>query len=314
MLVRTYGLPGYNDVDPTPLLGISFLTMFGMMFGDVGHGAMLAAIGAAMAFLPYKALDAMRDLGKILMGAGGSGMVFGLLFGSIFGVEKDSVLPAIWMRPGHPENLARFLGAALALGVVIISTGIILGIVQAVRRRDLRSALIGPWSACSLVFYWGLLLVLGLQLAGRPAPLPVGAMAALLAVPVVLIGAGQFLLQMVDQRRGRHGPHADAELATIAFEPIEVVMNLFTNSVSFLRVAAFGLAHAALTTAVFVVNDMVRLPGSSIISLPFEHIFVVVMEGMIVTIQCLRLEYYEFFSKFFRGEGVAYAPLTAAED
>ena len=87
-------------------------------------------------------------------------------------------------------------------------------------------------------------------------------------------------------------------------------MNLFTNSVSFLRVAAFGLAHAALTMAVFVINDMVRVPGANILSLPVEHLFIIVLEGMIVTIQCLRLEYYEFFSKFFVGNGVAYAPLS----
>jgi V/A-type H+-transporting ATPase subunit I len=206
------------------------------------------------------------------------------------------------------------MGTAVALGVTIISTGIVLGIVQAFRRKDLRAALIGPWSACSLVFYWGLLLFLGLQLTGRAVAPPVGTAAAVLAVPLALIGGGQFALHIRDQKLGRSGAHAEADMATIAFEPIEVVMNLFTNSISFLRVAAFGLAHAALTTSAFVVNDMVRLPGASILSLPLEHLFIVVMEGMIVTIQCLRLEYYEFFSKFFRGDGVAYAPLTAVEE
>jgi len=285
-----------------------------MMFGDVGHGAMLAAIGAGMAFLPYRMLDGFRDLGRIVMSAGGVAILFGLLFGSVFGVEKDSVLPALWMRPSHPENLAFFLGSALALGAAILSLGIVLSIVQAVRRKDLRTALIGPWSACSLVFYWGLLSVLGLQMAGRPLDIPVWAAASLLAAPIALIGIGQLVLHAVDRARGRESPHGEVELATLVFEPIEVVMNLFSNSVSFLRVAAFGLAHASLTTAVFVVNDMTRVPGSDIITLPFEHLFVVVLEGMIVTIQCLRLEYYEFFSKFFRGDGAGYAPLSVVEE
>jgi V/A-type H+-transporting ATPase subunit I len=327
MFVKTYGLPGYNDIDPTPFVAISFLAMFGMMFGDVGHGLVLAAIGAALAFLPYRALLAMRDLGRILMMAGLSGTLFGFLFGSVFGVEEDHVLKALWMRPSHPENLTGFLGAALGLGLLILSTGIVLGIVQALRQRDVRKALVGQWSAASLVFFWALLLVVGLQMTGREIPVPPGAVATILAIPLCLIVVGQIVPRFRGHKAGRaSGPSSpggsaaagaeaeEEEMATILFEPIEVVMNLFTNAVSFLRVAAFGLAHAALTMAVFTVNDMVRVPGASILSLPFEHLFIIVLEGMIVTIQCLRLEYYEFFSKFFVGNGVAYAPLSIRAD
>lgn len=317
MFVKTYGLPGYNDVDPTPFVAISFLLMFGMMFGDVGHGFVLAAIGAAMAFLPYRALLPLRDLGKILMMSGGSGMLFGFLFGSIFGVESDSVLRALWMRPSEPENLTIFMGVALFLGVSVITLGIILNIVQCLRKGNVRKALIGQWSAASLVFFWGMLSLFGLNMIGKSIPLPLGMVAALLALPLVLITGGQILFFVLEMRRHKKGQaegHDDdaenEEIATILFEPIEIVMNLFTNSVSFLRVAAFGLAHAALTTAIFVVNDMIQIPGASAINLPVGNFFVILMEGMIVTIQCLRLQYYEFFSKFFVGDGVAYTPLT----
>jgi V/A-type H+-transporting ATPase subunit I len=275
------------------------------------------------------------------MMAGLSGMLFGFLFGSVFGVEEDHVLRALWMRPSHPEHLTTFLGAALALGLGILSLGIVLNVVQALRQRNLQKALLGQWSAASLVFFWALLVVVALQMTGKQVPAPPGVVAAVLGIPLCLIVVGQIVPLLLkhgqrspdavnreqaatdDQQGGALSSRAghdeadeqeEEEVATILFEPIEVVMNLFTNSVSFLRVAAFGLAHAALTMAVFTINDMVRVPGASLLSLPFEHLFIIVLEGMIVTIQCLRLEYYEFFSKFFVGNGVAYAPLTIRAD
>jgi V/A-type H+-transporting ATPase subunit I len=272
-----------------------------------------------MAFLPYRAFTDMRDLGRILMMAGLSGVVFGFLFGSFFGIERDAFLPALWMRPSHPENLTSFLGAALAIGVAVLSLGVALNILQAVRQRHFRKALIGQWSAASLIFFWALLVLFGMAMTGREVTTPTGVLVALLATPLCLVAGGQILFVLLDKRRAaRAGGHShegeeeeeEEEIATILFEPIEIVMNLFSNSVSFLRVAAFGLAHAALTMAVFVINDMVDSPAATILSLPVEHLFIIVLEGMIVTIQCLRLEYYEFFSKFFVGNGIAYAPLS----
>lgn len=327
LFVKTYGIPGYNDIDPTPLVAISFLLMFGMMFGDVGHGLILAGIGASIVFLPYRLFATMRDLGKILIMAGFSGVAFGFLFGSIFGIENDKILPALWMRPMHAGNLNIILGAAVILGVIMLSAGIMLNIVQAIRRRDIKQALIGQWSTATLIFFWGLIGLFGMHILGYEIQLAAPWIAGLLVIPLLLITGGQIIIYVLKQHR-RPQKKVDAEeqqemesdtekteedseeeLAGILFEPIEIVMNLFTNSVSFLRVAAFGLAHAALTMAVFVINDMIQLPGADILTLPMEHLFIIVLEGMIVTIQCLRLEYYEFFSKFFVGEGVEYSPV-----
>ncbi len=167
LFVKTYGLPGYNDIDPTPFVAVSFLLMFGMMFGDVGHGMILAGIGACIAYLRYRIFDGMRDLGRILMMAGLSGTVFGFLFGSVFGIEDDSVLPALWMRPSHSGNLTTFMSVAVVIGIGIISTGIVLNIIQSIRRRNFRKAVLGQWSAASLIFFWVLLVMLGLQISGK---------------------------------------------------------------------------------------------------------------------------------------------------
>ncbi len=307
MFIKNYGLPRYGDIDPTPFVAISFLLMFGMMFGDVGHGAILAAAGACAAFLPYNIFTPIRDLGKILMMAGFSGVIFGFLFGSVFGIENDAVLPALWMRPSEGENLTIFLGAALILGIVIISLGIILNIIQAFKQKDPAKALVGQWSVSSLIFFWMLLGLTVIYTGGHSLPLPIWLIVLIIFSPLLLIIGGQALVHYF----GNSSSHDEEfEIATLLFEPIEIVMNLFTNTASFLRVAAFGLAHAALTMVTFILKDMVDSSAINFINVPLQHLFIIVLEGMIVTIQCLRLEYYEFFSKFFSGDGIEFRPLV----
>jgi len=306
LFIRMYGLPGYRDIDPTPFLAVTFLAMFGMMFGDVGHGAVLALMGLGIATLPYRMLVGMRSLGWVLLGAGASGMVFGFLFGSVFGIEDDSVLPALWIRPSHQEHLPTFLLSAMGLGVAIISLGIALSILQSVQQKKAHKALVGQWSVASLIFYWMLVALLVGWGTGREVQLSTLWLAVVLATPLVLVVVGQMLYHAV---WGRHsGSEFDA--ATVFFEPVEITMGLFTNTVSFLRVGAFGLAHAALTMATFVIMDILPAGHADILTLAIEHLFIIVLEGLIVTIQCLRLEFYEFFSKFYHGDGVAYTPVS----
>ncbi len=308
-MVTTYGLPGYREIDPTVFLGLSFLLMFGMMFGDVGHGLVLALIGAGITWLPYRIFLPMRSLGRVVIMAGLAGTFFGFLFGSVFGVEEDSVLPALWMRPSHQENLTLFLGTAMCLGIGMISLGIILNIIQSLRQGRKQQAMFGQWSAASLVFYWMALGLMGAWAAGWKITISPWFLAAVMAVPLLLIVGGHLLVSL---RKPEHdGEKHEIEIATLFLEPVEIVMNLFSNTLSFMRVGAFGLAHAALCMATFIIKDMIPGDAAGMLSLPIEHMTIIVLEGMIVTIQCLRLEYYEFFSKFFAGGGVAYTPLSA---
>lgn len=301
IFVKNYGLPAYNDIDPTPLTAISFLLMFGVMFGDVGHGAVLALIGAVLASARLGLGRLVRSLGRIFLAAGCSAVFFGFLFGSLFGIESDRVLPALWIRPMEPEHLQDFLALAAALGICVISAGIILKIVQSFRKGRLVKAFFGDWSISSLAFYWILLSLFLLAPSVEVSPFIIGT----LFLPLLLIVG----VQVFDHFQRRKQGDDSSELSTILFEPVEVVMNLFTNTISFLRVAAFGLAHGGLMMAAFAVSDMIDLPGADLLSLPLEHLFIILFEGMIVTIQCLRLEYYEFFSKFFAGGGLPYDPL-----
>jgi V/A-type H+-transporting ATPase subunit I len=307
MFVKNYGLPRYEDIDPTPFVAVSFLVMFGMMFGDVGHGAILALAGACAAFLPYNIFTPIRDLGKILMMSGMSGMVFGFLFCSIFGIESDAVLPALWMRPSEGENLSVFMGVALGIGIFIITLGIVLNIIQSLRQHNAAKALVGEWSVSSLLFFWMMLGLGAIYGMGHSLPLPVWLIVVIMAMPLVVIVVGQIMVQRYSKDGHDEEEH---DMATLLFEPIEILMNLFTNSASFLRVAAFGLAHAALTMVTFILKDMVDSQVINFFNVPMQHLFIIVLEGMIVTIQCLRLEYYEFFSKFFNGDGDEFVPLV----
>lgn len=302
LLTKIYGLPGYNDVDPTPFLAISFMVMFGMMFGDVGHGSVLSLFGLAMAMVPFPFLAPFRDLGKILFLAGLASVGFGFLYGSVFGIEDDAVLQPLWMRPAHGENLVIFLGAAFVLGALIISLGIVLNIIQSLNHKNKAEAYTGEWSVASLIFYWMLLLTLIFWTLKKNLPIPLFVLVAVLLLPILIIVAGQLYIKK-----------EDADPAKIFFEPVEIIMNLFTNSLSFLRIAAFGLAHAALSMTTFIIAEMV--PGSTddLITVPLEHLLIIMLEGMIVTIQCMRLIYYEFFSKFFKGGGVEYSPLCISK-
>ncbi len=307
LFIKNYGLPRYSDIDPTPFMAISYLIMFGMMFGDVGHGAILAMAGACIAFLPYNIFVPARDLGKILMMSGLSGMVFGFLFGSLFGIENDAILPALWMRPSEGDNLTELMLVSLVIGIVIITLGIVLNIIQSFMKGDKAQALIGQWSLSSLTFFWMLLGLGLLSSKGINLPIPTWLIVVICALPLVLIVSGQLLLNHYGKWHGEH------DMASLLFEPIEILMNLFTNLASFLRVAAFGLAHASLTMVIFILKDMVDSSVINFINVPVQHLFVIALEGMIVTIQCLRLEYYEFFSKFFNGDGKDFVPLVVDE-
>ena len=280
-LVATYGLPPYGGLDPTPILAVVFPVMFGAMFGDVGHGILLALAGAFLAF-HRKFRRKLGNMGEFLLYMGGASVIFGLLFGSAFGLEFEP----LWFRPS--EDTIRFMGLSVGFGVVVLSLGVLLNVLQALRREP-SEALFGRWGALSGAFYWG-----GLALVIRSGEVPLVPAALVLGLPLLLM-----ILGSIWARR---------DVVEVLMGPVEVVMGYFANTISYVRIAAFGLTHAALMSSVFTIADM--LPREAEISTIVEgNLLVVGLEGLIVTIQCMRLTYYEFFSKFFLEQGRPFRPL-----
>lgn len=285
LLVKQYGIPEYGEVDPTPLFAVTFLLMFGSMFGDVGQGAVIAAL----------AWYFRGKLGRFwLFGvmAGLASMVFGFLYGSIFGYEH--VLPALWMSPIHDPIL--MLKIALGYGVVFLVVACLLAIYNRAVIGNWWGAVFGHHGLVNLVFYLSLVwggLNLGTQGAfgGTPAALIVAALAALAWY------------------NWRHLQAPVGEKILVVFiETLETIIGYVSNTLSFLRVAAFSLNHVALSIAVFTLANMMGTFGH-ILTVILGNVFVLVLEGGIVMIQVMRLQYYEGFSRYFSGEGHEFAPL-----
>jgi len=285
-LVTNYGVPRYGEIDPTVLFAISFVLMFGMMFGDVGHGATIALAGILL----------RRRLGLYAIpaiAAGISSIGFGLLYGSVFGFEN--VFPALWMRP--LSDPMRMLGVALGWGIGFILLAGILTMRNSIADDRLDDALLDSHGAAGMVLYLGLLTGAWHYATSGHAGI----------VPVLAAGAA---LAAIFTHSWRHNPGTvSAEKLLISLmESYEAIMADISNTLSFLRLAAFSLNHVALSLALFIVANMLQTAGYWI-TVVLGNLFILALEGAIVAIQTLRLEYYEGFSRYFGGDGRAFRPL-----
>ncbi|MBI2312120.1 MAG: hypothetical protein HYU77_06440 [Betaproteobacteria bacterium] len=288
-LVRTYGVPRYGEIDPTWLFAVSFVLMFGMMFGDVGQGAVLAAIGF---FLRGK-LAAARVL---MVSAGFCSAVFGFLYGSVFGYEH--VFDALWISP--LSDPLRVLAVALYWGIGFILVVSLIKTHNLYVEKGLAAALFDAGGAAGIALYLGA--VLGI--AGWLRDGGFGAGPAALAFLGV---AGVLIYNWHEQK----GPQMERILVS-AVETLEAVIGFFANTLSFMRVGAFSLNHVALALAVFTVADMLGGAGHWA-AVVVGNLLIMVLEGAIVAIQALRLEYYEGFSRFFSADGREFRPLQLRE-
>lgn len=309
-LTSLYGTPTYKEVEPTAFLALTFLLLFGMMFGDVGHGAVLCALG----YLVFKKMFRYFDYGIILMECGLSAIVFGILYGSVFGLEN--LIPALWMRP--MENISYFMKVAAVIGIGMISTGLILNLINILRQHRYGELLSASGLAGAL-FYW-LITGLGVRyfLIGAPTPLEIlfakAAGGLLFTLMILQRPVRQLLARHSSTKKGRFLVEGiGVTFLESLVEVLDELLRYLANTASFVRIAAFALAHAGLFMAVFTLADMVQsTQGSGFfywLTLFLGNVVIIGLEGLVVSIQTVRLEYYEFFSKFFRGGGKPFQPL-----
>ncbi len=288
--VQNYGVPRYGEIDPTILFAITSPLMFGMMFGDVDQGAVIALAG----LLLRRARSPLTQYSTLVIAAGVSSAFFGLLYGSMFGFEH--VLPALWMPP--LSDPMRMLGAALGWGIGFIVLAGALTLRNRLAEGRIEEALFEAHGAAGLLLYLGLV-----YCAWRYAT--AGAVSAW-AIAVVLAALAALLLHGWARSRGAPG----WERAIIALmEAYEAILSDISNTLSFLRLAAFSLNHVALTLAILAVGGMMHRTGYWV-SLVLGNVLMLVLEGAIVAIQTVRLEYYEGFSRFFGGDGRPFRPLV----
>lgn len=285
-LVRNYGIPRYGEFDPTWLFAISFALMFGMMFGDIGQGLVIALGGMLLR-------GRARRFRSLFVAAGLSATAFGFAYGSLFGFE--TVIEPLWVSPLHDP--VRMLTAAILWGIGFICVTQLLTIYNRFISGDWYKALFDAGGVAGLVLYLGAAYgVYQLATEGQ-----FGGSAALAA------SAGLAAI-VVWNWVENHGSMAEKVL-TVIIESFESVIGFFSNTLSFMRVAAFSINHVALALAVFTIAENFESTGRWI-TLVIGNIVILVLEGAIVAIQVLRLEYYEGFSRFYSGSGRAFDPLV----
>ena len=308
MFIQMYGLPDYNEIDPTILVAITYSVFFGFMFGDMGQGLCLLIGG----FLLYRAKK--MNLAAIISCCGFFSTIFGFLFGSIFGFED--IINAAWLRPGEAMTTLPFVGRlntvfviAVALGMGIIILTMILNIINSIRAHDPEKTWFDTNGAAGLVFYAAMASVIVLFMTGHPLPAGI-VLAVMFGIPLLLMFFKEPLTALVEKKAAAIEGGKGMFVVQGFFELFEVLLSYFSNTISFVRVGAFAVSHAAMMEVVLMLAGYESGSASSVnwLVVVLGNVFVCGMEGLIVGIQVLRLEYYELFSRFYRGTGRAFKP------
>lgn len=296
-LVKLYAIPRFYEVDPTIIFAFLYVLFYGMMFGDVGQGLALSLISGLL-FWKFKGFRVVAGLG---IAVGISAAIFGFLYGSVFGIE-ERIIPAMWTSPLH--DVLRLMKVSIAIGFVVISVGLILNIINTAREGNITRLFLSSKGIAGLVFYVFLigypmyLIIFGGNFNGMLMLVGVG-------IPILL-----FIVESVIEAV-KH--HHKVSPVTVFFELFEVFISFVSNTISFIRIAGFALNHTALMITFFSIANVIS--GTTIgdiigfFVIVFGQIFIIGFEGFIVGIQALRLSFYEFFTKFFRGGGKVFEPV-----
>ncbi len=332
-LVSNFGIPRYGSVNPAPFVAAAYLCMFGLMFGDAGHGLVLVLAGVVALFRARKA-GKPETLAWLILYCGGAAIVAGLLFGSIFG---RPVLPPLWFNyhgvvlgergsgapvtTGPVRTVYDILGITIRFGMIILGTGFMINWINLFRRRQWltlildKAGLAGGWiygAGSWTAFYF-------VAHNYRSLP-PVRVLVPLLAIPTVLLAFKAPLEFLNKQHQGENGKkQSPAGLVTEFFmdwfvEILEVYSGYLANTLSFMRVAGLGIAHVSLMSAFASISALLSPQGGltvpGLLVLIAGNVLVISLEGLSAGIQALRLNYYEFFSRFFDNSGRAYNPVS----
>jgi V/A-type H+-transporting ATPase subunit I len=306
-LVTTYSMPGYREIDPTVIVAVLFPLLFGAMFGDIGQGLVLALDGILVFASKSKNLQRYKALGPVVVFSGLLAALFGWIYGSFFGFE-DLIQP-LWKHP--IDNIMDILIITFAGGALILSLANSLSIVNDIRQKDWAHAFFSGKGLSGLLLYWSLLLLV-VQSMLKVTYIPVTVLELLIVLCVLLIMAENAIGRVMARKKPVFGGGFFLYFITAFFELFETLLGFLSNSLSFVRVGAFAVAHAGLSSVFLLLAEMVS-PTKGFtywLVIVFGNLFIIGFEGMIVSIQTLRLQYYEFFSKFFKGGGLRYKPLA----
>jgi V/A-type H+/Na+-transporting ATPase subunit I len=304
-MVRMYGIPSYGELDPTTFLGISYMLMFGAMFGDVGQGFVFFLAGLFLKYKQHKDI-----IGEVLCRLGISSMAFGFLYGSIFGFEH--VIKALLIRP--MEDIMHILVYAVVFGCGLLIIGFIYNLINSMKHRDLENGVFGKDGIAGLVFYLSVIIFALTKYRGINI-LPNAVWICCFVILLSMMLFKEPLANLLQNRRPLYHESKKDYFVEGGFGIVETLLSMLSNTLSFIRVGAFALNHVGLFLAFSALAKMMQNNVESILIYILGNVVIIGLEGLIVFIQGLRLEYYELFSKYYEGSGMEFEPvqLTGSE-
>ena len=307
MFIRMYGLPSSNEMDPTVFVALTYTFIFGAMFGDVGQGLCLFVIGGLL----YKLKNI--NLAGIISVAGLFSAFFGFMFGSVFGFED--MIQARWLRPMEAMTSLPFIGqlntvfiVAIAFGMGLNILSMIFHILNAIRAKDTENIWFSNNGIAGLVFYGFIVFTIILYMTGHQVPGNI-LMAVFLGIPILVFIFKEPLTNLAERNHKKLETSKGMFLVQGFFELFETLLSYFSNTLSFVRIGAFAVSHAAIMEVVLMLSGAQEGSPNWIVVV-IGNLVVCGLEGLIVGIQVLRLEYYEMFSRFYKGSGREFKPFN----
>ncbi len=313
MLVEMYGLPNYDGFNPTAFVAVTYTLLFGIMFGDLGQGFLVVLLGLIVG----KKIN--KDAGSIMKRCGFSSMIFGTLYGSVFGYEE--VLDPVFEKIGIDflplkafKETGFILITAVGIGVGLIILSMMINIYIGFKQKNYEKAIFGCNGIAGLVFYSSLAVGLVGTMMFDMKIMSTPFIIFLIVIPLVCIFCRVPFSIAMKYKKFRLSADEEEKM-TIGgfivenfFEMFEFLLSYISNTMSFLRVGGFVLSHAGMMLVVMTLMDMVSATAQPFV-LVIGNAFVMAMEGMIVAIQIIRLEFYEIFSRFNESDGVPFEPV-----
>ncbi len=279
LFARLLPLPRYTSYDPTPFIAIFFPLFFGMMLGDAGHG-LVVLLASLILQRVWKARRNLRDAARIMFISSLYAMLFGVFYGEFFGEFGRKLFGFKPLITERRTAITPMLLFALSVGIVHVTLGLILGVSSALKRKTVKEALFKLLN----IF---IILCLALLAASLVTPLP-----RLLTTPVIIAMLAAIPLLLISGG---------------IMAPFELLKNV-GNIISYVRIMAIGLTSVYLAT---VANDLAGMTGDIVtgtIVAVMLHGLGIVIGVFAPTIQSLRLQYVEFFSKFLEHGGKKFEP------
>ena len=300
-LVNMYGAPSYDEVDPTPFFAITYMLLYGLMFGDLGQGLVFLALG-------FYISKKNKTYGALLKRIGISASVFGLMYGSFFG--KEDLIPTLLIKPF--DNVMTVLIASVVFGISLMVISYIIGIYNKVsKQHNIEEGIFGKEGLAGLMMMISFIIIVLNLVNKSPIPMPIGTVMLILSI-IMMVFKQPIARKITGSKRLYDSNKSDYYIES-SFSIIEALLSVFSNLVSFTRVGAFAINHVGLYMAFEV---MAKLAGGfwGGVILLLGNLLIIGLEGMIVFIQGLRLEFYEMFSKYYEGNGRLFRPISSKEN